>query len=120
MIETIPGFPDRVVALSATGLVTKEDYERTLIPAVEAESKRFGKIRLYYELGPRFSGMAPGAMWDDMKVGIEHLTQWERCAIVTNVDWIHHLVNVFKVVMPGHVRIFPNAKAAEARAWILA
>ena len=45
---------------------------------------RFGKVHCYYELGPQFSGMDPGAAWEDFKPGIEHLTRWERLAIVTD------------------------------------
>ncbi|MGT2434138.1 STAS/SEC14 domain-containing protein (plasmid) [Cupriavidus basilensis] len=54
MIEIIEGFPGNVVAVSATGEVTRDDYEKVLIPAVEAALARREKIRIYYELGSRF------------------------------------------------------------------
>jgi len=88
MIEILEGFPNGVVALSAKGRVSKRDYETALVPQVEHALRGAGKIRCYYELGPEFSGMDPGAAWEDFKVGVEHLTRWERVAVVTDVDWI--------------------------------
>ena len=119
MIENIEGFPDNVVALIAKGQVTKKDYEQLVIPKVETALKRHDKIRLYYELGSQFSGIDPGAVWEDLKVGVEHLTRWERMAVVTDVDWIRHMVNVFRFLMPGQMRVFATAQTSEARAWIV-
>lgn len=120
MIESIDSFPDNVVAVIAKGQVTKQDYEKVLIPKVEAALKRHERISLYYELGAEFSGVDSGAAWEDIKVGVEHLTRWERMAVVTDVDWIRHLMSAFRVFMPGRLRVFPTAKTADARAWILA
>jgi hypothetical protein len=119
MIEIVETFPDNVVGLVAKGQVTRKDYEQILIPRVEAALKRHDKVRLYYELGSQFSGIDPGAAWEDLKVGVEHLTRWERMAIVTDVDWIRHMVSVFRFLMPGQMRVFATAKKSEARDWIL-
>lgn len=57
-------------------------------------------------------------MWEDFKVGMEHLTRWERVAVVTNIEWIRNTVRLFGFLMPGRVKIFLTPAAAEARAWI--
>jgi hypothetical protein len=119
MLEIIETFPDNVVALVAKGRVTRKDYEEVLIPRVEAALKRHHKIGLYYELGTQFSGIDPGAAWEDLKVGVEHLSRWERMAVVTDVDWITHMLNAFRLFMPGQLRVFTTAQASEARAWIV-
>jgi hypothetical protein len=67
MIQMLTDFPDNVVAASASGVVTKRDYQECLVPRVELALKRHPKIRCYYELGPQFSRMEPGAMWEDFK-----------------------------------------------------
>lgn len=118
MIEMLTGFPDNVVAATAQGVVTKQDYENTLVPRVELTLKRHPKIRCYYELGAQFSKMEPGAMWEDFKVGVGHLTRWERVAVVTDLDWVRHAVNIFRFLMPGEVRVFATSEAAMARQWI--
>lgn len=119
MIENIEGFPDNVIALIAKGQVTKKDYEQLVIPKVATALKRHDKIRLYYELGSQFSGIDAGAAWEDLKVGVEHLTRWERMAVVTDVDWIRHMINAFRFLMPGQMRVFATAQTSEARAWIV-
>ncbi|HTW65434.1 MAG TPA: STAS/SEC14 domain-containing protein [Bryobacteraceae bacterium] len=119
MIEIIGTFPDRVVGLIAKGQVTKQDYERILIPRIEAALQRHKKIRLYYELGLQFSGIDSGAAWEDLKIGVEHLGSWERMAVVTDVDWIKHMINAFRFLIPGDLRLFPTAQTLEARAWIV-
>jgi hypothetical protein len=88
------------------------------VPEVEQALRRPGKIRCYYELGPEFSGMDSGAVWEDFKIGIEHLTRWERVALVTDVDWIRRSINMFGFLVPGEFRVFATSQASEARRWI--
>ena len=120
MIEILADFPDNVLAASAHGFVTKRDYQDILVPRVELTLKRHPKIRCYYELGREFSSMEAGAMWEDFKIGVEHLSRWERVAVVTDIDWIRHAVYVFRFLMPGKVRVFAVSEAAAAREWITA
>src|SRR6476661_714293 len=96
MLQMLTDFPDNVVAASASGVVTRHDYQECLVPQVELALKQHPKIRCYYELGPQFSRMEAGAMWEDFKIGIEHLSRWERVAVVSDVDWIKHAVNAFR------------------------
>ena len=118
MIDILTGFPDDVVAFAAKGKVTRSDYADVLVPKVEEAFARRKKIRCYYELGPQFSGMDPGAAWEDFKVGLGHISGWEKVAIVTDVDWIRGAVNVLRFMVPGEVRVFGVSQASEARTWI--
>ena len=120
MIEILTDFPDNVVAAAAHGVVTKRDYQDTLLPLVELALRRYPKIRFYYDLGAQFSRMVPDAMWEDFKIGVEHISRWERVAIVTDVEWVRHATNVFRFLMPGEVRVFATSEAASAREWITA
>ena len=101
MIEPSQGFPDNVVACAAKGQVTKKDYEQALIPDVERALERNAKIRCYYELSPEFAGFDAGAAWEDAKLGIEHLTRWERVAVVTDVEWIRLATSAFRFLYAG-------------------
>ena len=120
MIEQLTGFPANVMAFVCKGRVTKQDYETVLVPAVSEALKKHDKVRLYYETAGDFSGIDPGAVFTDFKVGMEHFTSWERVAVVTDVDWIKHTMQFFSFMMPAQMKIFPLSQAAEARAWIAA
>lgn len=120
MIKILEGFPDNVVAVSADGRITRQDYDATLVPRVEAIAKTHPKLRLYYAIGPNFGGVSPAAAWEDFKVGVEYWARWERVAVVADVAWIAHAVNAFRFLMPGQVRVFQTSEAQAAHAWIVA
>jgi hypothetical protein len=118
MIEVLPEFPDGVMGLRCADHVTRQDYETVLIPALNAAFKQHKTLRAYCEI-VSFRGMSPGAMWDDVKVGMEHLAHWERVAIVTDIDWISHTTKLFAFLWPGEMRVFSLSGAEQARAWIV-
>jgi hypothetical protein len=118
MIEIIPDMPDEVVAVSAKGTVTGEDYDNVLVPVIEERLKRHQKIRMLYQLGRDFSGFTAAAMWDDAKVGIRHLSAFEKIAVVSDVDWIASAVRIFAFVIPCPVKVFRNDKLSEAKNWV--
>lgn len=51
-------------------------------------------------------------------IGLEHLTRWERVAVVTDVEWLKLATNAFRFLMPRKVRVFPTSEAADAKRWI--
>lgn len=118
MIDMLEGFPDGVIACRLGGKLTRDEYDRTVLPAVEAGFRRHDKLRVYCEVGEDFEGAEAGAMWEDMKLGLGHLTGWERMAVVSDMDWLSRSVRLFGVILPGEMRAFPRSQAAEARGWI--
>jgi hypothetical protein len=101
MIEIIKGFPSNVVGITVNGRVTKKDCYEVLMPAMAKSLKRHDNIRLYYELNSRF----PGAAWEDLNVGIEHVVPCERVAIVTDIGWILYMVKALRFLIPGEIRV---------------
>lgn len=120
MIKKVTDLPDNVIGFSASGLVTAQDYERVIIPIVEAKLGNYQKIRLLYHLGSEFAGFEMGALWDDAKIGLQHLTEWERIAVVTDNDWLRSAIKVLGFIIPGQVRVFANDQLAEAKVWLCA
>jgi hypothetical protein len=118
MISLMDGFPDDVVAVRAEGQVTMQDYDKVLIPAVEKALTRNKKLKFYYEIGSGFTGMDLGAVFEDMRVGLGHLSQWARIAVVTDIDWIKRAVQLFRLLLPSQTKVFSLAQAADAKAWI--
>ena len=120
MIEILNNFPDNVIAFSCEGQITKEDYDAILVPAILKALKRHDKIRLLYQTSANFTGYDPGALWEDLKIGVEHPTRWERVAVVTDVDWIVQTIHAFSFLMPCPVKLFSPSEAARAHTWITA
>jgi hypothetical protein len=116
MLEIVEGLPRNVVGFAVSGRLTMEDCREVLMPAVEKSLKRHDKIRLYYELNSRF----PGASWDDLDLGLEHLARCERVAIVTDIGWVRLTVKALRFLIPSEIRVFATIEAEEGRAWIKA
>jgi len=118
VIQLMTDMPDNVVAASAVGKVTGDDYETVLIPLVEQKLDVYDKLRLLYYLGPEFSGYEAEAMWDDAKIGFAHFTSWEKVAVVTDDEWIRRSVKAFGFMMPGEVKLFGTEQLGEAKGWV--
>lgn len=118
MLERIQGLPENVLGFSAKGEVTGTDYETVLIPVVEKMLADRQSIRFLYHIGEEFTGFNAEAIWNDAKVGLQHLTSWERVAVVTDVGWIRTAVKVFGFVLTGQVKVYCNNELTEALKWL--
>ena len=118
MIKLIDDLPDNVLGITANGKITGADYETILIPELEEKLKTHPKIRMLYELGNDFTGFDLSAMLDDAKVGMKHLSAWDRIALVSDHDMINSFVKFFGHLMKCEVRIFPDAELDKAKEWI--
>jgi hypothetical protein len=117
MIQEITDLPDNVLGLKALGEVEAEDYQRVLVPALESKLRDHRRVRLLYVIDESFTGYTGGAAWEDAKIGMFHLTAFERVAVVTNEEWILKMVSAFGFAMPGEVRVFAPEELASAREW---
>jgi hypothetical protein len=120
MLERIDGLPEGLLGLRAKGQVTREDYERVVLPELEAARRDGRHIRLLYHLGPEFTGFAAGAAWEDFRVGVRYLRLFERGAVVTDSPWVRAAARASAPLMPCPVRIFDDASYAEAVDWLTA
>jgi hypothetical protein len=114
MIRVIDGLPDNIVGIVAQGRVTAADCDKILKPVMETSLKRHDQVRLYYEIGSRI----PGAKWDDLRLGVGPLPQWERVAVVTDVGWVRHTVKALRFLIGSEIRVFTTSEAGDGLAWI--
>lgn len=117
MIKVLENMPEGVVGLEAVGTVHSDDYKDVLVPAVDAAVAAGHKVRMVFVCGSGFEGFSTGAMWQDAKLGAEHLRAFERCALVTDTDWIRHLTGGFSWLMPAKVELFHTGDLEAAVAW---
>jgi hypothetical protein len=118
MIRVLEGLPANVVGVEASGTVTDEDYEDVLVPAVHARLEANEKVRFLYVLGEDFDGWSLGALWEDAKLGGRELKAWEKVAVVTDKEWLTHMVKAFGWMIPGDVRVFELSALDDAKAWV--
>ena len=116
MLKPITDLPDGVVGFEAAGRIETSDYTDVLMPAIDrlVEQGRDVRIVLVFE---QFGGISSGGAWQDMKLGVEHLTRWKRIALVTDLDWMITVASLFGWMTPGELRRFPLADRVRAIAW---
>jgi hypothetical protein len=116
MLEPLTDLPQGVIGFEANGELQASDYTDVLLPAVERAFAGGEDVRIVL-LFERFDGISGGAMWQDLKMGVEHLTRWKRIALVTDIDRMTHLTSLFGWMTPGEMRHFPLAERSQAIAW---
>ena len=116
MINQLDGMPSGVIGFEAEGKIRAEDYRDVVLPALEQAAKD-GEVRFLIVMRD-FQGMSGGALWQDLKVGIEHLRAWKRIALVTDIGWMTHLTDLFGWMTPGETKVFPLSALDEAKVWV--
>jgi hypothetical protein len=119
MLKLLTDLPDHVIGVSAEGRVTGEDYRDMLEPAVDERLRLHSRIDLLYHLGADFTRFTTTALWDDARLGLHHLHDFRRVAVVTDVDWLKVAIRAAEKIADAELRVYPNAELASARAWLL-
>ena len=115
MFNEISDLPPGVIGFEVAGKLVVEDYRDILLPAIE-KAAGSGEVRIVIVM-PEFDGLTGGALWQDLKMGVEHWGAWKRIALVTDIEWMVHATHWFGWMTPGEVKHFPMAERAAAIAW---
>jgi hypothetical protein len=117
MIQLIEGAPEGVLAFEAVGEVDSDDYQEVLKPAIEEALAGDDRLRFVFEIGSEFDRFTAGAAWDDMALEFAHHGDWERCALVTDLDWVRHAAKALGWLMGGRLRVFEIDELKAALEW---
>jgi len=115
MIEELNDLPAGVIGFEVSGRIRAEDYRDVVLPTLERAAAS-GEVRFVIVMRD-FDGMSGGAVWQDLKVGIEHFRAWKRIALVTDITWMRDLTSLFGWMTPGETRTFALAQRDEAIEW---
>ena len=116
MIERLDDMPAGVIGFGASGKLEADDYRNVILPAL-VQAAESGEVR-FLIVFREFRGMSGGAVWQDLKVGVEHLRAWKRIALVTDIEWMRHMTDLFGWMTPGETRTFSLDERDAAVAWV--
>ena len=117
-LELLSGLPADVIAVKLKGVISASDYTETLIPLVKEKLERHDKLKMLAVLDDDFQSYTAGALWDDTKFGLTHLTTLSKLAVVSDRGWVRKSVKFFGPLMPAHVRVFYLNDLDDAEEWI--
>jgi len=105
-----------LIELIVDGAITRADYE-ALIPVLDGLLARHGKLRAI-ETVRKIGPIDWSLWWQDLKWVVQHRDALGRCAVVTDHGWIGPVTRAASALLSGEVRVFTEAQADEARAWV--
>lgn len=106
----------RILSVSVSGVLRKEDYE-LFVPDVDEAIERLGSVRMLVDL-VGFRGWTLGALYEDTKFAVKHYRGLERVAIVGDRKWEKAMATLCKPFTKAEVRYFDIARRDAARTWL--
>jgi|GEM_PF-3977579 len=117
MIELISAELDpRVFAITIRGPVERPDLD-AVAAAFEEKLKEHKPVRVYAEV-EQTASLSPAALFEDLRLGLQHFQDVERVAIIVDETWTALLAQFAELVPGLDVRRFSSAERAQAREWI--
>jgi len=117
-IELHKEISGKILIISVTGKLTREDY-KSFVPKVEELIRKFGKIRIVFEMR-EFHGWDAAALWQDIKFDIRHFSDIESLALVGDKKWEKGMSIFCKPFTKSKIKYFDLAEIYKAYEWIRA
>lgn len=114
-MNELTDLPPGVIGFESTGWVHARDYRFVIAPAV-AKAAAQGRVRCVVVLDD-FAGLTPGAVWHDLRLGVENFRAWERVALVTDHPMVSVAMPLFSWLAPGTLKRFSLDDRPNAIAW---
>lgn len=105
----------KLAVIRTDGEVSEEDYER-VVPRLEELISEHGKIRLLLDV-TQFKGATAGALWEDLKFDAEHLSDFEKVAVVGDESWEDAVAELASPLTDAKVKTFGPDEEDKARTW---
>ena len=119
MIELLPDMPEGVTGIRVSGRL-RGDELRDLKPTIE-ELVRTGEIRMVEVIASDYEGFGPGGLIEDLKLGfgtvLPHHSAFKRIAIVSDKDWVAHVLHALAWMIPGDLAVFGLEELDRAKEW---
>jgi hypothetical protein len=72
-------------------------------------------------IAPDYEGFGPGGFVEDLKLGfgtvLPHHAAFKRIAIVSDKDWVAHVVHAMAWMIPGELAVFGLDELDRAKEW---
>src|ERR1700751_4516447 len=108
MIELLPDMPEGVTRIRVSGRLRGDDL-RDVKPAIE-ELLKAGEIRIVEVIASDYQGFGHGGLVEDLKLGfgtvLPHYSAFKRIAIVSDKDWVAHILHALAWMIPGELAVF--------------
>jgi hypothetical protein len=109
---------ENILIIEAQGKISKEDYLNNLRPVLDKIKDENRKVKLLFRTDSNFEGYTSSAVFEDFKLGIHHFNTFEKCALVSDVNWVKNIGNFFSPLIPCPMKIFSDKEFEAAKSWL--
>ena len=107
---------NRVISITASGKLTRQDYEE-LIPQVEDLLEKFGSLRFFIK-ARGITGVEVRALWEDIKFDARHADEFGKTAIVGEKRWQAWGTDIASLFFDAPMKYFDHADEKLAWTWV--
>lgn len=119
MIELLTDMPEGVTGIRVSGRLGGDEL-RELKPQMQ-DLLKTNEIRLVEIIAPDYEGFGPGGLVEDLKLGfgtvLPHHSAFKRIAIVSDLEWVAHVLHVLAWIVPGELGVFGLDELERAKQW---
>ena len=116
-IKIIPHNPDRIIGLEIDGWIEARDIDR-IVRLIEKKLDTKGKLNIYAEVN-NWTGMSLKAAIEDLQFSLQHLHDFEKEAIVSDLKWLEALAALGNTLFSSiEVKHFTPDEKDRALEWL--
>lgn len=117
MIDMRQDSSAQVLVVELHGKLEHADYEE-LLPRLEAWIAEHGSIRCLIDMR-ELHGLAPRALWDELRFDVAHAGDIERCAVLGDRRWEAWMTQLSKALFrSAEIRYFHDGEREVALEWL--
>lgn len=119
MIALLNDLPDHVVGARLTAPAAGDEFDRIVRPRLADVLSRYRKVNVLIELpdGPEAEAGIKRLLQGG-GLGIDDLRQFDRLALVSDLDWLKRKLSLFGLFAPCSVKRFSETDLPAARRWV--
>jgi len=111
-IKVLPESGNNILILGVSGKLTDEDYKDVLIPRLESIISEHGKARLLSDMGDKFHGWEPKALWDDAYFRLRN--DFEKIGVIGVPKWFEWRLRIAAPMISCEIKSFCPSKCKRA------
>src|SRR5512135_1423132 len=119
MIELLPDMPEKVIGIRVSGRLGGDEL-RDFKPEIDRVLQT-GEVRIVEVIASDYEGFGPGGFVEDLKLGfgtvLPHHSAFKRIAIVTDLEWVAHVLHALAWIIPGELAVFGLDELDRAKEW---
>jgi hypothetical protein len=118
MITQLTDIPNTMVAFRASKEVTRDDFDKVVLPVVAELIQRTDELNYMLVLDTPLKNFTIGAWIKDALLGLNNLNKWNRVAIISDSESLTSFTNMFSKLMPGEFKGYAPEQTDEAIQWV--